>query len=147
MYVTTVQADIWFFALKYVKPRRLIPPLMVTLATLGLGYIFAEMYQPPAPEDRMWPAIPPSAATVGALVLMNLGIFLLWRFPPAWRFLNRYFINLPMKPHPLSVLGTCFSHQKLKHFACNMIVLWVIGIRCKFLPRENEDQNKTVCVC
>ncbi|KAL1967541.1 hypothetical protein VTN77DRAFT_3056 [Rasamsonia byssochlamydoides] len=110
--------------------RRILPALGVTLLTIGISYVFAEIYRPPARKDRMWPDVPPAAATVIALLGANFAIFALWRiWPPAWKMLNRYFISVPLYPHALSVVGSTFSHQQLRHLATNMVILWFIGIR------------------
>jgi rhomboid-like protein len=77
----------------------------------------------------MWPDMPPAAATAFAIMGANLTIFLLWKFPPAWRMLNRYFISVPFKPHALSIVGNVFSHQQFKHMSLNMLMLWFIGTK------------------
>ncbi|BDD55052.1 hypothetical protein MPDQ_006883 [Monascus purpureus] len=110
--------------------RRLVPALIVTLITLGLCYIYAESYQPPQRSDRMWPNVYPAAATAIAMIGINVGICILWKcWPPSWRMLNRYFISVPVYPHPLSLVGSIFSHQTFKHLAVNMTMLWFIGTR------------------
>ncbi|PKX94453.1 rhomboid protease PCP1 [Aspergillus novofumigatus IBT 16806] len=109
--------------------RRILPSLALTLFVLGLSYAFAATYEAPARADRMWPDMPPAAATAFAIMGANLTIFLLWKFPPAWRMLNRYFISVPFKPHPLSIVGNVFSHQQFKHLALNMLMLWFIGTK------------------
>lgn len=82
----------------------------------------------------MWRDIPPAAATVLAIIGLNLSVFTLWKFwPPAWRMLNKYFISVPIYPHALSVVGSVFSHQQVKHLATNMVILWFIGTRRKFI--------------
>jgi rhomboid-like protein len=43
--------------------------------------------------------------------------------------LNRYFISVPFKPHPLSIVGNVFSHQQFRHMALNMLMLWFIGTK------------------
>lgn len=84
----------------------------------------------------MFPDIPPAGATIMALIGLNLGVYLLWKFPPAWKLLNRYFISVPLYPYPLSMIGSVFSHQLLKHFAINSAILWFIGTRSKpFHPK------------
>lgn len=116
------------------QSRRLIPALIVTLITLGLCYIYAESYQPPQRSDRIWPNVYPAAATAIAIIGINVGICILWKcWPPSWRMLNRYFISVPVYPHPLSLVGSIFSHQTFKHLAVNMTMLWFIGTRRKFI--------------
>ncbi|OJI97673.1 hypothetical protein ASPVEDRAFT_37096 [Aspergillus versicolor CBS 583.65] len=109
---------------------RLLPALIFTLLTLGLCYGFAVTYEAPARTDRMWPNLPPAAATVGAIIGINVGVFALWRaWPPAWRLLNRYFISVPAYPRVFSLVGNVFSHQTITHLGINMFVLWIFGTR------------------
>jgi rhomboid-like protein len=82
----------------------------------------------------MWPDVPPAAATVIAIMGINTAIFALWKIPPAWRLLNRYFISVPLYPYAVSVVGSIFSHQQLRHFATNAIILWLIGLRRESFP-------------
>ncbi|KAL2011781.1 hypothetical protein VTN00DRAFT_4499 [Thermoascus crustaceus] len=110
--------------------RRILPALGVTLLTLAGCYIFAQTYQTPAQKDRMWPDIPPAAATVMGIMGVNLAVFALWKaWPPAWKMLNRYFISVPIYPHAFSIVGSVFSHQQFRHLATNMVILWFIGTR------------------
>ena len=73
------------------------------------------------------PSQPLSRATTLGIVAVNLLILLLWKFPPAWRILNRYFICTPGEPRALSHLGNVFSHQSFPHLTVNMAVLYLIG--------------------
>ncbi|KAL4930061.1 rhomboid protease PCP1 [Aspergillus undulatus] len=114
---------------KITTSSRLTPAIIFTLLTLGLCYGFAVTYHPPARADRMWPDIPPAAVTVAALIGMNAGVFVLWHFPPAWKYLNRYFLSVAVNPHVFSLIGNVFSHQKFWHLATNMFVLWCFGTR------------------
>ncbi|EAW07915.1 rhomboid protease PCP1 [Aspergillus clavatus NRRL 1] len=114
---------------KMTTARRILPSLAVTLLVLGLSYFYAVNYEPPAKGDRMWPDIPPAAATVLAIIGGNLAIYLLWCLPPAWRLLNRYFINVAARPQPISIVGSVFSHQQVQHLGVNMLMLWFIGTR------------------
>lgn len=87
----------------------------------------------------MWPDTPPAAATVFALIGINVGIFALWKFPPAWRMLNRYFISAPLYPYALSMIGTVFSHQMAKHTLVNTGILFFLGTKSKYLtPVQNK---------
>jgi rhomboid-like protein len=82
----------------------------------------------------MWPNIPPAAATVLGIIGINAAVWLLWKFPPAWKTLNRYFINVPLLPVPLSMFGNVFSHHQLSHLGINMAMLWFIGTRRERYP-------------
>lgn len=77
----------------------------------------------------MWPDTPRAAATAMALISLNLGIYVLWKVPPAWRTLNRNFILVNAWPRASSMIGSVFSHQSVKHLALNMGLLWFIGTR------------------
>ncbi|PYI01737.1 rhomboid family protein [Aspergillus sclerotiicarbonarius CBS 121057] len=110
--------------------RRLLPSLAFVFLTLGLCYAFTQYYEPPANADRMWPNIPRSAATTMAIVGINVGIFALWWFPPAWRLLNRYLINVVANPNPpLRLVGSIFSHQYPMHLLWNMLCLGLLAPR------------------
>lgn len=78
------------------------------------------------------PNVPPAAATAMGLIGANVAVFVLWRaVPPAWKFLNKFFISVPLYPYALSTLGSVFSHQSLRHLGANMFILWFVGTRCK----------------
>lgn len=112
------------------QSQRLLAPLIFTIITLGLCYVFAQNYEAPARQDRMWPDIPPAAATVGAIIGANLAVTFLWKYvPPSWRLLNRFFVIVPFYPSALGVLGSTFSHQTWRHLATNMMVLGLMGTR------------------
>lgn len=107
--------------------KRLIPST-IFVALLVAGFVvYAQYYQPP--EWRLWPDYSPSTATVGALILLNLAGFVLWRLPPAWPLMNRYFMLVAATPKPFSILGAMFSHQAAGHFFLNMLFVWFVGIR------------------
>lgn len=80
----------------------------------------------------MWPEIPPAAATAIAIAGLNIGIYALWKVPPAWRMLNRHFIIVNMWPRAFSMIGSVFSHQTAKHLALNMGPLLLIGTRREY---------------
>jgi rhomboid-like protein len=109
--------------------QRLWPSGLVALAVIVGSLIFAQVYIPPSNAGRLWPDIPPAAATLIALIAMNSVVFVGWHFPPAFRLLNKYFISVPGYPRALAVLGNTFSHQATSHFFLNMLVFWFMGTR------------------
>ncbi|KAK0730464.1 hypothetical protein B0H67DRAFT_561769 [Lasiosphaeris hirsuta] len=111
------------------KWERLLPSAVFVFILTGLAVAYSIYYHPLKRADRMFPDIPPAAATVGALVLLNLGVWFLWKVPPLWPALNRYFLLSAATPKPLSMLGAMFSHQKMSHLLTNMVVLWFVGSR------------------
>ncbi|KAL2269984.1 hypothetical protein VTJ83DRAFT_2168 [Remersonia thermophila] len=114
---------------KMTKLQRLAPSALVVLGLVGLCLAYAELYRPARRESRLFPDVPPAAATVGSLIIANLVFWALWKVPPMWAMLNRYFLIVPATPRPLSMLSAVFSHQSFAHLLQNMAVLWFLGVR------------------
>lgn len=124
--------------------QRLWPSTVFTVAFVGFSILFARNYDPPTRETRLFPDIPPAAATVMALIGINVIVFAAWRIiPPALKTLNTYFIWTPGLPVSSSLLGSLFSHQQLRHFASNMLVLWVAGTKGEFPFPHPPPKNQT----
>ena len=115
------------------KFERLWPSALAAFVTVGLSILLAQNYIPPSRRARLWPDFPPAAATILALVGVNAAIFLAWRVPPLWKFLNRTFIVTAAYPYAKGIIGGIFSHQGLKHLAFNMVFLWIVGTRCWYI--------------
>ncbi|KAL8387839.1 hypothetical protein RB595_009638 [Gaeumannomyces hyphopodioides] len=111
------------------KARRLAPTLLTAVAVVAGGLAAADLYQAPRRDRRLLPDVPPAAATVGALVLLNLAVYAAWRVPMLWRFMNRHFILTSATPKPHVALLVTASHQSLKHLLLNMVFLWPFGTR------------------
>ncbi|KAK4229526.1 rhomboid protein 1, mitochondrial [Podospora fimiseda] len=108
----------------------MLPTTLFVVLTIGAVGSIAYYYTPPKRADRLFPNIPPAAATVGAVILANLAIAVAWKIPPLYRVLNRYFIFCPTVPVVPSIMGAIFSHHKLiGHFTPNMIFLWFFGTK------------------
>jgi rhomboid-like protein len=109
--------------------QRLLPSGLVVLGLVIGCYTFTQVYTPPRPAARMWPDMPPSAATIIGIIIANSIVLGAWRVPPLFRMLNKFFITVPGYPRALSLIGNNFSHQSFSHFAVNMTVLWFVGTR------------------
>ncbi|KAI2623001.1 rhomboid-domain-containing protein [Hypomontagnella submonticulosa] len=109
--------------------ERLLPSVAMTILILAGCAAFAAMYTPPRRSWRLWPDIPPAAATCLGLVGANLTVWLCWRLPPLWGLLNRYFIVVAATPRPFQLVGAVFSHQNFSHVMLNMVALWFFGTR------------------
>ncbi|KAL6718073.1 hypothetical protein ACLMJK_004158 [Lecanora helva] len=109
--------------------RKLVPSAAVVVTVVSLSMLFVQTYTPPSKNARLWSEIPPAAATVITLIGLNSLVFLMWRIPMLWKFLNRNFIVVPLYPYATSMLGAPFSHQRFSHLVTNMIGLWLIGTR------------------
>lgn len=118
--------------------QRLWPSTLVTLAIVGLSVLLAQNYTPPKRSARLFPDLPPAAATLLVLINLNFAVFLLWRLPVAWPVLNRYFMMIPATPRAFSMIGAVFSHQKPFHLVTNMVFLWYFGSKCRLaLPHAS----------
>ena len=111
------------------KFQRLWPSAVFTAAVIGLSALFAHYYTPPPKKARIWPDIPPAAATVLVLIGMNVLVFFAWQVVPLQRTLFKYFMTVPGYPRAVTVIGNTFSHQAAQHLTWNMVVLWVFGTR------------------
>ena len=109
--------------------QRLWPSALFTAGVVGMSVLFAIYYTPPPKKARIWPDIPPAAATVGVLVGMNVLVYLSWHVVGLQRVLFRHFISVPGYPSAFSIIGNIFSHQKFKHLGFNMVVLWFFGTK------------------
>ncbi|TPX16698.1 uncharacterized protein E0L32_003639 [Thyridium curvatum] len=114
---------------KMSKWQRLWPSYAVILSLIGAGAVLSMYYTPPKRSQRLFPDVPPAAATVLTLMAANVAVWALWKVPPAWRVMNRYFLLVAATPQPLSIVGTMLSHQKIGHLAVNMLFLWFFGTR------------------
>ena len=110
---------------------RLLPSATVTVAVVALSILLAQNYTPPSRSARLWPDIPPAAATIIPLIGLNCLVFGLWRIPPLWKFMNRNFLVVPVYPYSMSMLGASFSHQHFTHLMANVLALWLVGTRGK----------------
>ncbi|PQE25694.1 rhomboid family protein [Rutstroemia sp. NJR-2017a BBW] len=110
--------------------ERLFPSGLVVLLTIGGVCTYAYFYTPPARADRLFPDIPPAFTTVTSIILLNLAVYALWHHPPAFIYLNKYFLAVPGYPRALSMIGCMFSHQQFfGHLLPNMFFLYFVGHR------------------
>ena len=127
---------------KISKTKRLLPSAIFMAVVIGLSAVFACNYRPPERKARIWPDMPPAAATALVLVGLNVAAFFMWRIPFLWRFMNQNFLLIPATPRVLSLLGNTFSHHSPTHLAVNMAFLWFVGTKCPSEPPpllENTD--------
>lgn len=111
--------------------QRLWPSTLLTLSVVTLSVLLAQNYTPPKRSARLFPYLPPAAATLLVLINVNFVVFLLWRVPPAWQVLNRYAMMIPGAPRAFSMIGAVFSHQRPLHLVSNMAFLWYFGSKCR----------------
>ncbi|KAF4124028.1 rhomboid-like protein [Geosmithia morbida] len=108
--------------------RRVWPSAAAWLLGVGLMGSLTVVYEEPADRHRLFPQVSAATATVGALVAVNVAVWVLWRVPPLWRVLNRHMMLVVGRPRPLSLLTANFSHIELGHLAVNMATLVAGGI-------------------
>ena len=107
---------------------RLWAPVSFGLIVAYLSWVYAEGYEPPKSSMRVFPSISPATATIVTMAAVNLIMFVMWRHPYAWKFMNRNFLLSPGVPHAFSVVGALFSHQEFSHWMWNMAALYVVGV-------------------
>lgn len=109
---------------------RLFPSGVFVLSVLAFSLYFAENYTPPSQEARLFPNTPPAAATMLTILGLNVAVYMLWRVPQMWRFMNKYFIIVPLRPRAASMLLAEFSHQDVAHMS-QLLGMWFLGVNCK----------------
>ena len=107
--------------------QRLWPSAVFTAFVTGMSVLFAIFYTPPPKKARMWPNVPPAAATLFVIIGMNVLLFGAWYVAPLQRGMFRYFITVPGYPTAFAIIGNTFSHQNFQHLSLNMLVLWMLG--------------------
>ena len=109
--------------------QRLLPSGLLVVTVLTLSLLFAKYYKPPTRMARLFPDVPPAAATVLTIMAANFLVALMWRLPPLWPFMNTAFIVYPTYPYAKAMLGASFSHHQVMHLLVNMYILWALGTR------------------
>ncbi|KAK5078056.1 hypothetical protein LTR51_000242 [Lithohypha guttulata] len=112
---------------------RILPSLLFVLVSCAGLYLFAQYWEPPRRSDRLMPNVSLSVATCSGILAANVLVFCLWRFPPALRLLNQYFLVNPAYPYWFSMFGKTFSHYSFRHLLYNMVSLFIFG------PSLHED--------
>jgi rhomboid-like protein len=108
---------------------RIAPTMAFVFMTVSFLALYGELYHYPDWLDRHLTPVPSSVVTVGALALANMVVLAAWKYPPAWRVLNRYFIFIPATPKPIATLGAMFSQQRLSHLVMNLFFLGLFGYK------------------
>jgi rhomboid-like protein len=109
--------------------ERAMPSTIMATVIIGFCVILSMYYKPPRAGERLFPDVPPAAATIFALIGLNLLVHAAWKVPPLWRVLNKYFIMVHGLPQPLSVTASNFTHSSIYHLLSNMVALWFFGTR------------------
>ncbi|KAI5921459.1 hypothetical protein F4810DRAFT_678165 [Camillea tinctor] len=109
--------------------ERLVPAFAMAVLVCALSAVFAITYTPPRRSQRLLPDIPPAAATVMGLIAANVCVWAMWKVPPLWSTLNKYFLVIAATPRPVQLICAVFSHHNFAHLAMNMVPLWFFGTR------------------
>ena len=110
--------------------QRLLPSGLLVVIVVTLSLLFAKYYKPPSRDARLFPELPPAAATVLTIVAANVLVAFMWKLPPLWPLMYKTFAVTPMYPYARTMLGASFSHQQFTHLFMNMFILWMLGTRC-----------------
>ncbi|KAK5952130.1 hypothetical protein OHC33_007017 [Knufia fluminis] len=116
--------------------QRILPSLVFVLACCGGLYLLTEYWEPPRRSERIMPDTSLAMATCIGILGLNVAVFLAWKFPPALRMLNNYFIVIPAYPRMFSMLGNVFSQHAFRHLLMNMAGLFIFG------PALHEDVGR-----
>lgn len=108
--------------------RLLLPTTAFVAALVPLLWWASGLYTAPPEDQRLLaPWVSREDATIYALLLANLAVFVAWRRMGWWRFMNKHAIMDMVSPRPLGAVAAIFSHQAASHLAENMFVLWLLG--------------------
>ena len=110
--------------------QRLLPSGLLVVVVVTLSLLFAKYYKPPSRDARLFPELPPAAATVLTIIVANVLVAFMWKMPPLWPLMYTTFAVAPMYPYARTMLGASFSHQQPLHLFMNMFILWMLGTRC-----------------
>lgn len=107
--------------------RLLLSTTIFVAALVPLLWWASGFYTAPAEDKRLAPWLSQESATVYALILANLAVFVAWKRMGLWRFLNKHAILDMVSPRPHGAVTAIFSHQAASHLGENMFVLWLLG--------------------
>ncbi|KAI0485159.1 hypothetical protein GGR56DRAFT_617041 [Xylariaceae sp. FL0804] len=107
--------------------ERISPMLAMSVVICMVCAAVFYLYRPPARSARLWPDVPPAAATCIGLIMVNAAVYAAWKMPPCWKWLNMYFLLSVGVPRAPQVLGAMFSHQKFRHMLVNIVPLYFMG--------------------
>lgn len=102
--------------------RVLLPTTIFVSALLASLYLIVTNVAPPRAGSSLEANI-----TVGAIVLLNVGMFIAWKRVRLWKYLNRHFILDFVTPRPHQILTAMATHQDPKHLLKTMLALFVGG--------------------
>lgn len=108
--------------------ERLGPSAVAFVLMVGFLASLTMVYKEPSRRYRLFPEVSTATATLAAIVGINVIAFAGWKFPPFWRFFNKYMIVVVGMPRPITLLTANFSHQSFKHLVLNMIPLAFAGV-------------------
>lgn len=73
-----------------------------------------------------WSSRRESQKTIYSIIAANTAVFLAWRIPALTPHLHRFFLH-SIRSHPLSMIGSMFSHRSFTHLLFNMVALNSFG--------------------
>lgn len=107
--------------------ERVAPSLVTVTLVVGFCASLCMVYEEPEDRYRLLREIPIASATLGTMVGLNLLVYLAWRVPPAWKFLNKYMVLVIGLPKPITLFTASYSHQRISHLLMNIVPLWLVG--------------------
>lgn len=114
--------------------RVLLPTTAFAAAVLAALYLVVDKVAPPRPGREVFPAndtdgdgggrggITEAQVVVGAIVLVNVAVFIAWRRVRLWKHLNRHFVLDFVTPRPYQILTAMVTHQDPRHLLRTMFL-------------------------
>lgn len=108
--------------------QRLLPSTVFVILVIIAALFGAETYTPPEQSTRVWQDLPPSVATLTAILGTCVTVTCCWYLPIFQRKFNQFLLVSPAWPYWFSMLGNTFSHQSFIHLGANTLGLVLYGI-------------------
>ncbi|KAL1886946.1 hypothetical protein Cpir12675_006828 [Ceratocystis pirilliformis] len=118
------------------KFNRVMPTIALAILFIAGCVGFSLIYEAPPAENRFFVDLRPATACISTIIALNTLVYIGWRIPPLWGFMNRYFIMVMGMPRPISLLLAPFSQSSFSHLLGNMATLYFFG------PRLHDDLGR-----
>ncbi|CAN8099279.1 unnamed protein product [Discula destructiva] len=102
--------------------RVLLPTTAFVAAVLASLYLTVTMLAPPQPGSDL-----ATKLTIGAIVALNVAVFIAWKRVRLWKALNRHFILDFVTPRPHQILTAMLTHQDPRHLLKTMFLVLAGG--------------------
>lgn len=117
--------------------RVLLPTTVFAVVVLAALYFVVDRVAPPRPGREIFPSaagsdgdgdgdkgggITEAQVVIGAIMLVNVAVFVAWRRVRLWKYLNRHFVLDFVSPRPHQILTAMVTHQDARHLVRTMFL-------------------------